>query len=404
MADRDWATNPETGQRLIWREGGWREPTLSEVAVGQKGSIASGAEAMLEGATGAQAIGGLALNALSPGAGQVYLDRSAALTGKHPVASLLPLVGSVGAVAGKGALTMSQRVAAKAATRPTASVLGRGLTTDTGLAKGAQDFVPDFLKGTVRGLEGGIQAIPGARVLTDMMRIQRQGVAGKALGKWLGISDDTLRASKGKLTDDVIEETLAKTDEMYAGMSNDITENVSKTQFTGMIDDAVERGLLIEDKAALYKASNNSVGDSVIALRSELRKMQRGAADNIERQNVEVAIDNIQKILDQQLKGTGSEFTAKTADKLYARWMQIRNTNAIRPDGTVIRNSTSNMLKRNDPRTMMGQRGNLDDDTQVLVDTIKDWGKLGPELPSSGTAERGAAASILSKMGGVSVF
>jgi hypothetical protein len=404
MADRDWATNPETGERLIWREGGWREPSLSEVAVGQKGSIASGAEAMLEGATGAQAIGGLALNALSPGAGQVYLDRSAALTGKHPVASMLPLAGSAAGLATKGVTSMAARVAARTAATKGAGVAGTGLTTNTGLLKGAQDFVPEFLKGTVRGLEGGISAIPGARVLTDAMRIQRQGVAGRALGKWLGISDDTLRASKGKLTDDVVEETLAKTDEMYAGMSNDITENVSKTSFTRMVDDAVERGLLIEDKAALYKASNNSVGDSVIALRSELRKLQRGAADNIERQNVEMAIENIQKILDQQLKGTASEFTAKTADKLYARWMQIRNTNAIRPDGTVMRNATSQMLKRNDPRTMMGQRGNLDDETQVLVDTIKDWGKLGPELPSSGTAERAAAASVLAGLGGVSLF
>ncbi|MCP4091553.1 MAG: hypothetical protein GY746_17465 [Gammaproteobacteria bacterium] len=402
MSERDWQHNPETGEEQIWRDGGWRAPTRAEVSVAEKGSVWSGAEALLEGATGAQMIGGLALNMVSPGAGQAFIDRSMALTDKHPVVSLLPAAGSVAALAKTGTTSMASRVAARTAGVRTAGNVAptQGLKTATGLAKGPQDFVPEVFKGVVRGIEGGIQAVPGARILLDSLRIQRQKVAGKALGRWLGVSDDTLHASKGRLTDDVIEETLAKTDEMYAGISNDITENVSTSQFNGMVDDAAERGLLIEDKANLYKASTNDIGDKVIALRSELRKAQRGAKDTIERQHIEQAIDNIQKILDEKLAGTASEQVAKTADKYYARWMQMRNSNAIRADGTIARNATSQMLKRNDPRTMLGQRGNLDDETQVLVDTMKDWGKLGPEMPSSGTAERAAAAAALMGTGG----
>ncbi|MCP4929185.1 MAG: hypothetical protein GY918_09050, partial [Gammaproteobacteria bacterium] len=99
MTERDWQHNPETGEEQIWRDGGWRAPTRAEMSVAEKGSVWSGAEALLEGATGAQMIGGLALNMVSPGAGQAFIDRSMALTDKHPVVSLLPAAGSVAALA-----------------------------------------------------------------------------------------------------------------------------------------------------------------------------------------------------------------------------------------------------------------------------------------------------------------
>ena len=267
------------------------------------------------------------------------------------------------------------------------------------MIKGLQDIVPEPFQGMARGIEGVTQTVPGARILTDMLRIQRQGVAGKALGKWLGINDEVLSASRGKLTDDVVETALSTTDELYASLGNGITETVPASKFTSMVDDAVERGLIIEDKAAKYKASDMTTGEKVIALRSELRGLKRTAKDNIEQQHIDESIQKIQQIVDKALEGTDLEDVSRLADKRYARWMQMKNTSAIDKDGTVRRHALSQMLKKGDARSMLGQRGSLDPETDALVNTMKDWNKLGPEMPSSGTAERTAAYDLLKTAG-----
>ena len=98
------------------------------------------------------------------------------------------------------------------------------------------------------------------------------------------------------------------------------------------------------------------------------------------------------------MKGTDAEGISRLADTRYARWMQLRGTQALSADGTVRRASTAAMLKRRDPRMMLGQR-DMDPETADLVNAMKEWGKMGKEMPSSGTAERTAMYNMLKGAG-----
>ena len=375
--------NPDTGQVYQFKQGRWAEISPLEADIAQAGAAGQALSFMA---------GASPLSAFTE-AGRAAMD-------VNPVAANLPLAGGVAWLGARPLGRMAGRVLGKIEQgAQTARAGGTGLRTPSGMLKRPQDMVPEELSGVVRGMEAGVEAAPGLRLLTDQIRLQRQRVAGNALGRWLGVPEETLSASKNKLLPDVVEDALSTTDEMYTSISNAMTRTIKRDQFDEMLEEAVERKLLIPEKASQYKelidSQGRSVGDSVIALRSELRGMARNASDETARQHTEMIIQNIQKVIDSALEGTPESAIAKLADTRYARWMLLKNTSAIRQDGTVSRAALTQALKRNDARTILGNRKGQDPETDALVQAMKDWGQLGAEMPSSGTAERTAAYDAL---------
>lgn len=380
--------NPETGQAYVFDNGRWTEMTPEQTQVAQTGALGQAAAATM-GATGLDMLPGAdAVSGAAPG-----IARSAAVAG---------LAAPVAGLAVKGGGRLAQRALALREAQGGAQGAS-GLRTTSGMIKRPSDMVPEPLQGTVAALESGVQAIPGARVLLDMSKMQRQSVAGKALGRYLGASDEALAASKGKLTDDVMEGVLAETDEMYQQIAADITERVSPQQFLKFVDDAVERKSISADVAGMHKElledGSRTVGDAVVALRSDLRAVAREGGTATQKRYAEKIIDNIQDIIDKALEGTEAAKISKAADTRYRRWMNLKNRNVIRGDGTVSRAALRQMLKNDDPRLMYGKAGG-DAETRALAQASKDWDSLGPEIPSSGTTERAAALGLLGTLGG----
>lgn len=380
--------NPDTGQNYVYRQGRWQEVSQQEVDINQAGLVGD-AVSFIQG-----------FNPAAP-----FTEGGQAALNANPIISQLPLLaGGAGIVRG-GVGRMSQRVAGQL----TQQVPGQGFRTASGMLRRPQDMVPEELAGVVRGFESGIEATPGLRILTDQIRLDRQRQAGNALGRWLGINSDVLVQNKNKLLPEVMEDALSTTDEMYTSISSTLDDTMTRAQVDELLEDAVKRKLIIPDKKAQYdelldisektaQREGRGIGQSVIDLRSELRTLAR-TADNTETQNIDIAIQNIQKTIDEVLEGTDAGLISREADKRYARWMLVKQGKAIRDDGTVSRAALMNIFRRENPREMIGNRAARDDDTQLLFDRLKDWSQMGPEMPSSGTAERTAAYNFLMSMG-----
>jgi len=86
-------------------------------------------------------------------------------------------------------------------------------------------------------------------------------------------------------------------------------------------------------------------------------------------------------------------------------WKHIENNAAIAPNGDVNVHSLDRALNGEGgfgSRAVRGGRGVKDPLVNDLIDTVNELRQLGPELPSSGTAERGAAALAVGSALGLS--
>jgi hypothetical protein len=386
--------NPETGQKYIFNAGAgkWQEMSESQIRVA---GATEQAPVLMGIASAASAAVGLGL----------VSEEARALEQSSPLAATAGGVATVAGAPMSAFGRMSARVLARRAAEKTAlpAVEGAasGLRTQSGMIKGLQDVVPESFRGAARTAE----AVPGASLLTGMRGMYNRGLAGKSLGRWMGMSDELVARSKGKLTDDVMEEMLSETDDMYRSISGTLDEKVALSQFDEMVDGAVKRKVMIADKAEDWKALEGSMGEKIIALRSELRAQARGNVDTVEKQNLEKAIQNIQKIIDDSVKGTDAEGISKLADTRYSRWMALKGSQAIETGtGNVRRASLDQVLRKRDARMMMGKRDGMDAETADLVQAMKDWRSVGDPLPSSGSAERALGMSLLGSAVGVNIF
>ena len=381
--------NPETGQSYMYDGGAgqWREMGALETELARSGAAGT----VISAATGANPL----LAITQP-------ELAAAAQSTNPIATNLGAAATL--LTGGGSIGQSARMADRIVNRSTTAKAPMKFTTESGMVKGLQEYVPESMRGTAQVVEAAFDA-PGLRVLKDARTMQRRNVAGKALGRWLGMSDEQVAASGGKLTDEVMESMLGATDDMYAKGAGRISENLSPAQFNQIVDDVAERKLLIPEKAQAWKDMDIGTGEKLIALRSELRAMARQQQSLVDEQNIDQAILKIGDIVKDAVKGTDAEDVLTEADKRYARWMAIKNSQAIEAGtGIVRRAQLEGVLRREDPRMMLGKRGSLDKETADLVQAMKDWKSLGGDLPTSGTAERAAVMGALAGGFGVNIF
>jgi hypothetical protein len=385
----DIAELPDGSEKILTTTG-WVEnsPELEQAAsMGGSGAFMAN---MLEGATmGLAGPANEAFGAVSPAASQAGF-----------VAPFL--MGGAGIARGAVRGRMAERVARAAPQRPGG---GGMFTTEQGFAKMPSDMVPGPLAGTARAIEAGIGAIPGARVATDLFKIQRQRLLGSRLQRGLGFTDDEIRQTGGRLTPDAMEIPLSRVDDVYDAARSQIDEVVTPTQIQGIANDAAEAGLFTEQDIAAFTRAGDSAGDQLLTMRSELRGMQRNADNILQRRRTTEIIDDIQDIINTAAEGTPVAADLAEADRIYKLWKTVDNGGSIAADGTINVRTLQNALNRNyGSRAVKGGRGVTDPLVDDLIKSVDEMGQLGPAIPSSGTAERAIAAGAVGSALGIDVL
>jgi hypothetical protein len=393
----DFRHDSESGQTFIFEPDNqeWREATPMEVRIGQSGAVGQALSAV-EGATGVPGI--------------INSELGDALGAVNSTSENVGLVGSLfgGAGVAKGGKLIERVMARKAASEATQQTAERAaggvFKTDSGFTRLPSDMVPAPLAGTVRAVEAGISAIPGARVGMDMINIQRQRVLAQKVGQTIGVNADDLAAGGGKLTPDVIDASLSRVDAAYddaRGLMNDVGDPGSLQR---IVDQAVDAKVLDADLAKDY--AQVPVGDALLDIRSTLRANKNQADNIVQSQKMDKIITNIQKIIDDAAEGTDIKPRLDEADRIWRNWAGLRDSAAIRDDGTINFPSLRNALSKNfGARKVKGGGKMTGDVEQELIDAVTDYGtKLGKPIPSSGTAERGAAAALLAGGVGGGIF
>jgi len=384
------ATTPD-GTESILTNKGWvpNTPALEQAsAMGGTGAFLTN---MLESVTLGAIEAPEALDAISP---------VASMTGY-----LLPDVAGLAGIA-KGAArlgikqgikqgTMADRVASK----------GSMFKTEQGFQKLPSDIVPGPFAGSARAIEAGVGAIPVLRIVTDMFKIQRQNHLGGKLQRALGFTEAEIKASGGKLLPDAFQAPLQRVDAAYDSARGFLDDTLDASQIRKVTNEAAKEGLLTPQQVKGFTTAKDAPGAQILDLRSQLRGMQRTADTQYQRQRISEIIDNIQDIINDATQGTAIAPELAKADKVYKLWKTVDDGAAIAADGTINFRSLQNALNKSyGSRAVKGGRGVADPLVDDLIKSVDELGQLGPAIPSSGTAERAAAASIVGSVLGVSAL
>jgi len=376
----------EAGEKFIW-DGATRSfkpATPEQVQVGRAGILGQVASA-IQGATGIPGMispaTGEALETVNPGSATAGLVTS--------------LAGGAGALARQGLRrgakeTVTDRVQAKVAQQS-----GGRFKTDSGLIKRPGDIAPPSLQGSARGLEAGLESVPGLRILGDAIKHQRQQVVGQKLAVAMGGSADDFARQGGKIDRPFLDSMLNPVDSVYESSRIELGARLGKDKVNALATKH-EKLLGKEIRQEMAEAKQNELGDILIEIRSELRADLRRSKKFRERKKINKVIEDIQKTISDALEGTDLKPQLDEADRIYKVWKTIDNSSAIAPDGSVNFDAMRRAMRKTyGSRATRGGKGINDPLAEELFRTLDDLGALGNPLPSSGTAERSIAAGIV---------
>tara|TARA_R110002020_G_scaffold120196_2_gene274029 strand:+ start:4914 stop:6083 length:1170 start_codon:yes stop_codon:yes gene_type:complete len=387
----EFAHDPNTGQNYVYdtQSGGWRAAAPAEVGLMQNEALMTAA-AVTEGATG---LVGLAAPRIAGAAGIV-----------SPGAETFGTALSLGA----GGASLAMRGGRKRmADRLTEKAPGGTFKTKQGFVRRPSDMVPKPMRGSVAAMESGIEAIPLARVATDMMKMQRQKVMGGKVGKALGMTDDEIAASSGLLKPASIDPALTRIDETYDAARSFLSEKVSRGKVAKIAEEAKKAGVFTDKDIAAFTNAADNTGDQLLAIRSELRAMERNADNIIQKRRVHEVIDEIGGIISDATEGTEVSAALKQADIRYKVWKTLSESGAIGGEGQVNLSSLRNAMKTKFGARKIKGGGDLSKTDPGIADMIRaanELAELGPFMPSSGTAERAIAAGLISGSAGGAAF
>ena len=284
-----------------------------------------------------------------------------------------------------------------------------------GLGRTSQGFIPRLssqvpkpLERSVAAATSGVQTIPGLRIIGDWVTVANQRNLAAVTGRTMRMSSTDLKAGNGLLSPQTMEPVMARFDDVYQSARNLISEKATLPQVTALADDALEKALITERQHAAWTAADKELGDQMLDMRSQLRRVSRETVDTVRAAEAQEIIGDIQTTIKEL--STNTQFTDELlqTDIDYKVWAAVRSPGVIGKEGMI--NPTS--LKRSlGQRTSFGPnavrggaRSSLPERVQNLLTALDELEAIGYQLPTSGTAERAVAGTFIASMLGFSAI
>ena len=304
--------------------------------------------------------------------------------------------------AGKGAAAV-EGVAAEARAATGGGTLFK---TEQGFIKKLSDVSPEAIKGSVQSLEAGLGSIPGLRIVVDLINTQKRKVMGGKVGRAMGMSNGEIRAGGGRLRPADVEPALDRIDDVYTGARNVVSEKVTTQQVQKLGREALKEKFITETELARLGRAADATGDTLLDLRSLVRASGRTEATRAGKARANEIVDAIQELIKDSAKGTNQFKQLAEADRQWKVWSAINKGGVVNGEGWLNLNSLKNNLTRSFG-TRVGRGASRKGLRPVEVDMFNAIDELGPinfQIPSSGTAERLIAGSVVSNALGIPIL
>lgn len=292
----------------------------------------------------------------------------------------------------------------------TATEGGGFMKTSQGFWKLPSDVVPKAMQGSVRSLEAGLGGLPLGRVGIDVFNMQRRGRLGGKAGRVLGMTPEELSASGGRLRAVDVDAAMNRIDDVYDSARSLVDEKVGLAQVKKIADEAAEAGVITSKDVAMLTNKADRAGDQLIELRSISRQLARNGS-HLERRRANEIISEINDMITDAAKGTNVAQQLAVADRQYKFWKVIDGSGVIDGEGWLnlasLKRNAANVFSR---RTVRGagagsaRRESLRPVEQDLLAAIDELGEINYRIPTSGTAERAIAASMIGGLIGIPVL
>lgn len=371
--------------------GRWREASQAEIAVAGLG-MSGQAEAIAEGATGAQSIAGLFSPAIA--------ERAQALGSVNDTAMNIGMAG-----AGAAGLAGLARGVGSATSRTQARISansGRqsGLRTSQGFIRQPEELLPEFAQGGGRILRAGAETLPVTRIITDyLIRVPNQQNLNRLAGRALGLTDDELRATGGRLTDDLMRVADDRMAESYQQVGDAVTANASQQRVQNLAVMAQDEGMITGRAAQALTRQGQEQGRQLMSLSSELKRSMRSARTVQERTTIGNILDELDEIVDEALAAGGDQGAATLWRETNARWRASLAFERGRSwtNGNVNSASMDSALKAIYGRgyRRSSPPANAPQEVRDFLEGVRQAQGVNVGIPTSGTAERLLAASAL---------
>ncbi len=391
------AQNPGTGEVVVFDRGQWRPATDADIRFAQRPGAAAALGA-LEGATGLVSL-------RSDAETKQALDLNAQTAQNVGLATTL--AGGLARPVGAMAQRIIQRVGAQEGAQRTAT----GLATNQGFRRNPDDLLPDAMQGAGRIVRAGAETLPVTRLVTDaLIRTPNQRNLNRLAGRAIGATDEEIMAAGGRLTDEVLAAADDRVGQMFETVADAITSNVDLQAAQQAAARANANGLITNsDLLRIVSAEQDNMGRALMSLRSDLQRGLRGTQDTQVRTNIQNRIDEIDRIIRDSLpEGADGDALRRLYGEARARWrasLSLEKGAALSGEGNVNAQSLNTALRGIYGRGF--RRGNTPNnapaDVRNFLEGAREALTVTTGVPSSGTAERLFAGSLLGGALGVNL-
>jgi len=394
------AHNPQTGEVIIFDDqvGSWRKATRAEVDVEQSG-FAGQVEAAVEGATGVQAMLGM----LAPEFG----ERSEALTGSNTAAATVGAIGTLGTGIATG---LSGRMAGRVqqGIQQGAKKAGGTFTTKQGFRRQPEEMLPESLQGAGQIIRSGAETLPVTRMVTDyLIRTPNQRNLNRLGMRALGLTDDEIKQFGGKITDEAMALADSRMATAYDEVGEALSSNLNQAEVVKLADAALADNFISARNFRALTQQNEKQGRTLMALASDLKRARRSAQESQVRNQIDNILDEIDNIMEAALESSDDVGLKRLYDETNARYKasiafekgQSWSNEAI--NAKSMDTALRGLYKRGYRRG--AKIGNAPAEVSDFLQGVREAQGVNIGVPTSGTAERMFAASLLGGSVGVNV-
>lgn len=392
----EYAINKKTGEKILYDDsrGEWRQMSGAEEKIEQMG-YAGQAVAAVEGATGAGSVAGIFDEGIA--------ERVAALQAINPGTSKAAFAGSLGlggAGLAKGALTASGMAGGRMAQRIQARTAGKGADDSMGFRRMPDEMLPPSMSGAGQLVRAGATAtIPGKLATDFLIRVPNQRNLNRLVGRSLRLTDDELMAAGGKIDDPLYGVIQERSHEAFREVGKRITAAVDEDAVTSLAVKLNQEGLITNNK--LIAMIDDTAGENLMAMRSEMRAAQREAGDVQVSTMLQNTVDEIDGIIETGLEAANDKVAKQLYGDARARYkmeLALEKGNVLGRDGNVSAALMDTQLRKLFKDSY--RAGTRNENVPLAVaDALQGTRKaqgMNLGLPTSGTAERLLAAGALS--------
>ena len=396
----EYAINRKTGEKILYDDsrGEWRQMSGAEQKIEQMG-YAGQAVAAVEGATGAGSVAGIFDEGIA--------ERVAALQAINPGTSKAAFAGSLGLGAAglaKGALTASGMAGGRMAQRIQARTAGKGADDSMGFRRMPDEMLPASMSGAGQLVRAGATAtIPGKLATDFLIRVPNQRNLNRLVGRSLRLTDDELMAAGGKIDDTLYGVIQDRSHEAFREVGKRITAAVDEDAVTSLAVKLNQEGLITNNK--LVAMIDDTAGENLMAMRSEMRAAQRQAGDVQVSTMLQNTVDEIDDIIETGLEAANDKVAKQLYSDARARYkmeLALEKGNVLGRDGNVSAALMDTQLRNLFKDSY--RAGTRNENVPVAVaDALQGTRKaqgMNLGLPTSGTAERLLAAGAVSALTG----